>query len=271
MLTATVDTSVLNARLLELQDALVASGGNGDLSQVVADEARLLAWEIARQVGPRSVSSGTKKITRDVKRAYAAENPKFLEGKKRDGEKFDWVVATSEALVGFAKSDVRTGDSSSTLTEQMAADLKQHQGGNIRLGKRGKQQVIRRNKVLISKPSLTGLIKLRSQRIGRLKASFAYTAAQLGQQRIPRWVSVHFDSLRSEGVAIYQGDKLRDPQSPQIVFGSGAYAVGKHATTVAGAVITRAEKMAAKIQDIIHGYSQDWMAGRKIRKGFKRK
>jgi hypothetical protein len=272
---SSIELTMFNARIAELQEALVGAGEDGDLSTSIKGEGRLLAWEISTELGPRKKENGEHKVYLDAKKTFFPEPTKTFPENKRNGKGGDsglsWLYAGPDFIVGVPQENFQMGISESAMRDQHKS-LAEKVSGKAwsKIGKRGKQSVMKLNRIIVKREAFNRFIKSKQTRVGRMRATFAYAAYMLGQTRIPAWVSRHFDKVSADGRAIYDQSKLNDKVSPSLTFGSGAPGIENFEPMIESAVETRLHKLTAKIQDIIHGYSKDWMAGRKITKKAKR-
>lgn len=261
---------MLNGRITELMEALEGAGQPGDLATLMKEEGGRLALECAQQVGPATRADASDKVYQDAKKTYAPEPRKVFPSNKQNGRGGDsgltWLYGGPDFLVGIPPENLQPSLSESGMRQNLAENKKATIGNAwARIGKRGAQVIQKWNRIVIKRATFNAYVAGKQKRIGRLKAIFAYTAQMLGQTRIPKWVSVHFDQLQGEGKIIFDVTKLTDRQAPEISFGGSAPGlITNFEDKIAGAVETRSHKVFARTQDIIHGYAADWMAGRRI-------
>ena len=267
---ADINLTGLNQLIFELNDVLLgAGGGDGDLAKTIHGEARLLAWEISKALGPAVKSMGEDNVLRDAKKTFAPGPVEVFEMSKRNGRGGDsgltWLYAGPDFLVGVPPENLQLGLSAPAMRRQHQ-DLKTKINGNAwaRIGKRGKQVIQKWNRIIVKRAAFDSFVRAKNARVGRLRATFAYAAHMLGQKRIPSWISRHFNQVAAEGRAIYDQSKLNDRVAPSLQFGSAAPGIANYEPIIIDAIETGTYKIAAKIQDIIHGYAEDWKAGRKI-------
>lgn len=269
MITADVDIRGFSRFIEGLQNSLIGTGQDGDLMAVVKSEARQLAMEISREVGPKRKEQVEKTIKRNAKYVFAPGPEVTFEQSKRKSSVFEtgitWLYAGSRFLVG-----VRDGD----LQSQMSLDAMQKSFEEARkanyprgkawtqLGMRGKQHVLRWNRTITTRERFDALLRATSARIGRLRATFAFAAFKLGQTRIPAWVSTHFSAVEAEGTAIFRVAGTGNTFA--IEFGSRAPGVATNPAItkkINHAIENRKHQLLEKTKKVLQGYTYDWNTG----------
>lgn len=260
----------LGEMISALHGALFANGENGDIHRVLKTEAGQLAWRISEQLGPRTKEAATGKITRDVKQ-FLTDRPAYSnldEGQQYSSTAdFTWIEAGPNFLAGINDEDNQTGASGADALAMFRAG--QQLGGRGKayehMGARGKQHVLRLNRTRVSKSALRYVVRSIEQKVGTLRASFAFTAAQLiPSKRIPAWLAKLFPS-RANGRALFNEAGLNHPTEPFIEFGSTAKGVESNpdiAEHIRAAVKNSQYIMAEKLKKVIAGYAYDWNTGR---------
>lgn len=267
--TVMIDLSGLNGQLLALQDALVGAGQDGDLSTVIKGEGRLLAMEVSTQLGPKEKARGEAKVYQAVKQTFAPGPETVFEASKRNGRGGDsgltWLYAGPDFLVGVPMENLQPGLSATQAREQQRG-LNQKVSGNAwtKIGRRGKQAVMKWNRIILNRAAFDRLVRDKNTRVGRMRATFAYAAHLLGQSRIPGWISRHFDKVAADGAALYDATKLNDRTAPALAFGSRVPGIENFQEQIDRAVDNRFAKLTVRIAGLIQNYSADWKAGRKI-------
>lgn len=264
-----VDLSGMNFLLRGIQDALIGSGESGDARELVRQEARLLSWECSRQLSPRNQAAAKKKISRDLKSVFTALPANGFDGAQAGGEHGTrWLYAGPNYLVGVKLEDYQPEADLSTMEgiyNSQGRGRSSRGNRSISAGTRGRQKVTLINRVAVKKSRLNALLRKLSGRIGRLRATFAFTAHMLGQKKVPKWISRHFDSVAADGKAVFDDSALRDPLHPSIVFGSRAPGIENFEDKIAHAVQVREKKLAARLRLILNGYAKDHREGRHVR------
>jgi len=266
---AVIDLSGLNGQLQDLQDALIGAGQDGDLVTIVKDEGRLLAWEISKQLGPQEKSRGEAKVYQDAKRTYAPGPLQAFPQSKRNGAGGDsglsWLYAGPEFLVGAEQENIQPNLTATAMRQAQAANKARIKGKAwLDIGRRGKQAVLKWNRIIVTRGAFDSFVRSKNARVGRMRATFAYAAHMLGQGRIPGWISRHFQKVATDGRAIYDASKLQNKVAPSLQFGSGAPGIDNFTEMIENGVERRTHLLSAKIGAIIASYSADWKAGRKV-------
>jgi hypothetical protein len=262
-----IDLRGLENLMAGLRDALIASGQGGDASQVTGDEARRLAMDIANDLLTKNKANAEKKIRRDVGAFLSEPWDENIEEENRGDGTMVWLVAGPRFLYGVAPVDY---DLHGAGTEAAMQAFRQERSGGIKrskhmikLGTRGRQTVYRKDRIIVPKSSFRGVVKNISAHLGRLAASFAQTASNLGQGEIKQAISKHFPSPKN----IHQ-DRLSDSASPSITFGSRSPGVTKPFVqqVVSRRVQIRKAKIRARIKLILRGYASDARRGQRPRR-----
>jgi hypothetical protein len=266
-----VDVSGLGFLMNGINHALIGTGGDGDLSKLTKDETRLLAVEIAGQVGPRTQAVGEKKIKRDVAHflTTAFEN---IEGEHRRGDGVTWITAGPHFLTGVRTEDY-FGDQvdpdmirGKTVTSEYQSRVHESRPRYVELGTRGSQHVRLLDRMVVSQSGKAAILARLYSHVGRMKASFMATAIALGHTTCPQWIRRHIPSPKS----ILDQSQMTHVASPSITFGSTSRGVGNFKPNVKRAVKNRAAKMKVKLRNILFGISNDVHAKRVPRSHFRK-
>lgn len=252
--TVTIDTTGLNQLLNVLHDSMIAYGDKGSFRDLMRDQAGLLAKDISIRLGPKTQAKGVATLGKEVGKAFAEITvPVFPVAQRGNGKgPLEFLFATKKKvnyLVGV--------DGASTITAGMDAAALSRQSRRNRgvkwqaVGRRGKQFVVKLNRYLVQRGRRAQLVNLLKNRVGRMRATFAYAAHALGRTDTPGWVSRHFSTVRSEGRAIFDMGKLKDKNDPQIVFGSTAPGIQNFAEMIETSVAARSRKIADRTAAII--------------------
>lgn len=252
-----------------LQNALVGTGQDGDLSLVAKAEVRQLSMGISHALGPRSKAAGEKKLASDIRKEFAPGPEQLFAAGKRKSRVFEtditWLYAGPTFLVGVRDEDFRPQMSPDEMRKQFT---RQRRGGFPRgngwqlLGMRGKQHVQRRNRTLVSRERFAAFTQAMGGRIGRLRAMFALTAFKLGQKRIPQWIHDQFQKVEADSTSIF-----RIPGSGAnlaIEFGARAPGVASNPhiqKAIHGVLENRRHKLKEKLEKVMQGYTYDWNTG----------
>ena len=273
MLAADVDIRGFSRFVEGLQHALIGTGQTGDLMAVVKSEVRQLAWEISRQIGYRDLESGKKGIASDVGKVFRPGpfNSFLLDSSRQSkAQPYRILTATSRYLVVVNEEDASQPELGAEFM-QRALRANQKAGyprGNAwtNLGRvRGnpKQHVMYLNRILVTRERYAALVDRLGKRLGRLQATFAYAAAQLGFTKVPAWISKHFASVKADGAAVFRF-RMEGQGVSAIEFGSRARGVTSNAHIVEKihkSVERRKAIALDKIRKILSGYKYNWETG----------
>jgi hypothetical protein len=291
VITASFDLSGVNALTRGIQQALIGMGHEGDATVLVTQSAKLLSWECSRQLGPKTEGKGKSKIARDLMKVFhPMVNSKtgsawdiFDDPKDGGNNGTTWLYAGPTYLVGVKNEDYFPDAEESALeaiynregrggsTRGVAwKDQGVRRDGFIFKGKyrasHGRQHVFLLDRIAVKKTPFNALLKKLAGRVGRMRATFAYCAAQFGMTGIPQWISKQFDSVAADGRAIFDKSALEDPVRPTIVFGSRAPGISKFKEKIDAAIKRREKQMATHLRLILNGYVQDANAHRPIKR-----
>lgn len=271
---ASVDIRGYTRFVEALQNALIGSGQDGDMKAVVRSEVRMLSMELASKVGYKTKESGRKAIEKDVRRVIApGPEVAFVASKRKPAvleTGITWLYAGPSYLVGVRDEDLQLQmpmDAMKTaLNTARAAGFPRGKGWSL-LSNRGKQHVMMRNRIITTRARFDALVDSVAGRAGVLKAKFALAAKKLGQNRIPSWVSTHFDKVEQDGTAIFRF--VGTGETFAIEFGARAPGVlsNNHIQSIIhSAIHTRRHKLNEKISKVLQGYTYDWNNGHVFKK-----
>ncbi len=266
-----IDISGLEFMINGLQNALIGTGG--DASEIVKDESKLLAKEISNRVGPLDREKTRARIRKSVESKFLAlgsdENSQFDAKGGNGNETIKWYRCDSKFLYGAARdSDMRKASGETLANLYYASKTIQ---GRKRIvvdfnPARPNQKIAITSKIITNKSARNRAVAIVQQAIGKLKASWLATAKSLDSSIVgPQWIERHIKGDRTSK-SITDKTSLQNPQSPAVTFGSRAIGVGKFSRLVAFAVKVRTQKVAARIDLVLSGYSKDAAAGIKIRR-----
>jgi hypothetical protein len=197
------------------------------------------------------------------------ENQSF--SKKSDWE---WLSAGPVFLLGIDQDDLQIGLSGSDALAVLRYEQKSLPQ-NVRLprgqtyldiGMRGRQRVMKLNRIKITPAAFSGMVRAISKRVGILKASFAWSAQKLLRhvKAPPKWVLPNMAN-QAQGRAIFNDAGLDDQTSPWIEFGSRAPGVTSNpyiSGKIHNSIERRKHIMLATMNKIVSGYTYDWNTGR---------
>lgn len=276
-----VDLKGLNEFQSQLFGALLGQGraGNGDAQRFLKIETGQLAKEIAMQMGPKSLSKGEKKIKVETNRTFFTLEPQveLFTGSRAGGGDLQWLFAykyekvNGSGLVGVHRENMMPQLSVEDAKSIMRSYNKKQTKWD-RIGTRGKgdkHQGVYEILRIVTRPSvILGVVKGIKEKLGQMKASFAFTANELGSWNSPpAWVSKHFGGYVN-GKAVLNRSQETNTFNPFIEFGSRAKGVvsnDKINAAIVRAYQARCRISIKKLKKIIDGFTYDWNTGRVFR------
>lgn len=252
-----VETQRLNATLEGLHDALIGSGKPGDAREVVADESRRLAEQIARFMPPQTRAIGEKSVEREVKSLFSAADPEMID--------------TIGSMFGIKNVEAHITSRQTGEPLRIQWDEIDPEGARMKerhYQERGKSRLLRikerkpdgkswKARVVVPHKARADYVKEMQSRVGRLKASFAEVARQLGTTRIGGWIARHIPTPKS----IFNGAGLANLSKPSVTFGSTARGVSRFTDFIRSAMRARSSAISRRIKLITSGYAKDVARG----------
>lgn len=262
---ATIDLSGFNQLLTKLDGVFVAYGDETIFPKTIKHQAGLLAMEVSKQLGPKTKERGDKKIEFEQQQTYAEVTPTKFEG-SRKGIKgpLQWMfgVKKLDYLVGIEPKNDLAGFNTQDLMRGKKAD----RGVKwMEVGLLGKQRLMRLNRGIVDRGMIKKIVALKSKRVGRMRATFAYAAKMCGISKVQGWVSRHFDDVSSDGAAIFDQSNLNRKPNPEIAFGGRAPGLHQFAPMIEKAVKVRSAKLADRIALIVREISKRGRTGKNVR------
>lgn len=247
-----------------------------DLAEVVdqdsrdftRDETARLAEECARQLSLRSTGQKAR-LKKDIRSVFAPL-PKnaFREQHKIDGHGMKWLSSGPEYLIGVKPLRYHVEDTvddmlhlfwktKGRLPENRIKELGDRKTGRWNFKNRSarRQHVFELQRLVVRRATYRQFVTNLKARLGRLEASFAWTAEVLrsGSAKVSARIRRHFPSQTN----ITNTDRLLATDSPVIQFGSFAPGITNFTEYIDRAVLIRSEKMARRWKLIVSGYSRD--------------
>lgn len=271
----TVDLTGLNHTMAELTAVLGL-----DMKEVVRVQAAALAAQIADGLGPKTEAKGKARVKRGIKRSFFPLNSGIKPWMGTGAGKGDihWLFATKgkktpyPALVGADAKDVRL-DLTATAMRKMRSDRATAAWQNLgevsgsiykHYAKFNKtQHAMKIDRVIVTAEAFKTFLAGAQKRIGQLKASFSYTADNLGRKEKRGWVSAHFPN-KAGGKAVFNNAPLQHPTQPFIEFGSRAKGVESSPEiqkVIHGSIGKRANMMAKTMEKVWSGYAYNLKTG----------
>ena len=244
--------------------------------KICKSEARQLAVQISHNVGYKTIARAGKSITSETGKVFRAGPEAAFTGNQAASKQypgFVWLSATSQHLVGAKEEDIQLRLGPEFMQRIFrAAQAAKYPRGNawITLGqirRNPKQHAMQLNRVITTRQRLDALIARLVSRAGRLAATFAYAAKQLGYNGTPGWIAKHFPAVKADGGAIFRYN-ISGKEVVAIEFGSRAPGVVSNAHIQKGirnAVEKRKHMILKKVQNVLSGYTYDWNTGQSFK------
>jgi len=196
---------------------------------------------------------------------------------------FTWLTAgrkNGSFLLGINNEDLQTRAGSDEVmkfyrtgqTGRDRGDAYQrlgYRGTSKKNGGKGRQSVLRLNRIKVSKSSFNAVRRMIQEKFGQAKASFARTASiLLPAKPIPGWIRKQFDAVVANGKTIFDDSQLAHPTNPSITFGSRAKGVQSNpgmARIINSAVEHRKYIITSTINKVFSDYTYNWKTGQVFR------
>lgn len=260
-----IDTKQLDARLIELADALGTSGKPADLSDIVRDEVRRAVIEIVRLLPPQTQQIGENAVRRDINSTFSGASTGMI-----DSVGSECGVANIDTYRTVAKKPLHIIWKRLDMEGQKMKAA--HYGSLDRRGHAPKRIKSRdgewRARNVVPNEAKEAYLKQALTRVGRLKASAAATAVALGVTQVSRFIRRHIQGGNPK--AITHIDGLMNGSNPSATFGSMAIGVSRFESIWRSAVRIRSEAIAKRIKLIVSGYNRDLSRHMKIQAREKR-
>jgi hypothetical protein len=256
-----IDIDGVGSLIKGIHNALIGTGGNGDLTKVVRDETRLLAQEIGKPPTNSAQKVLEKRIRGDIGKVFMQKPAKPFTRKQAGSGDVQWLYAGPGFLVGCPQDRMLAGKVSLAggegkrlfyIARNRLPSQRFEDKGQI---DRGTQHAMFVNRFVVAKGAMKSLFRAIKPNAGKRDASFAETAQKLGGSSLPAKTSAHFPT----GKNITKANS--DPTNPEIIFGSVAKGIAGLAAKVKKSIQIRERKMAYKLQQILSGYANDSKTG----------
>ena len=242
---ATLDHSVLDARLSELAVVLFGRGsGEGEVQMALKAETGQLAGRIGDVIGPRTKSTASKQASRAVKSAVAIlpdGGNLHMPGVKYPD--WTWLDASPRALVGIRNDDYQVSLSGQAAMAFFRGEQKKPSRGPVykEIGKRGKQHVMQVNRGAISPGAARAIQSDILQKMGELGAAFYNVKVKyVPRGKVPSFMASKMPQAEAAGKSRVTESGMSTPE-PAIEF------------TVNGKGLESNPRLEAKIQFAING------------------
>lgn len=290
--TATYDFSNLKEKFGMMQFALAGDGANeGQLQSMLRVETGQLFGAIGDAVGPATREKALKRVEWDVKK-HLTIAPEYINSKFNDGRvqesaayaDFTWLTAgngkNGKFLLGINNEDLQTSASGSQAMAFLRAGQKAQDRGDayIRLGQRGQSKknggsgrinILRLNRVKVSKAAYRSVMQTLDKTTGELRAAFYRIAKNYAPKiRVPGWLSKKFAQVEQNGKSAFN-DTLTPGNATGFIEGiiraPGVTSNPALAAKIQNASQNRAEVIFAKFKKIISGMKYNFETGQVYR------
>ena len=252
-----VDSSVLSARLLDLQAALIGIGKTGDLGTILEDESRKFCEGMVRLNPPHTKAQGENAIAADLRKVFTPIADDFLQetGSKHGSFNVDaWITSSVTKKPLHLKWDRidPTGDG----MEAWHIKNRNYRGRTLQRQKRGVEEWYSPY-VVSNKDYLNYYTKVKS-RVGYRKALWGRPLVRNLKGKVRSWVARHFGYAKGDAnVKIYG-------ENPTIEIRVSGKGLSEQERIVRDQFRFRTNAIGRRIKGILSGYSADWKAGLKI-------
>jgi hypothetical protein len=271
---AEYDFSQLTKNVSGLTGALLGRGAQpGDLQKVLTTELGQLAGRCGDAVGPKTQAKAMKAIDRDIK-SQLTILPRYSnldeDQQYSSTADFTWLSAGPNFLLGINDEDNQPGMSGADALKVLRAGQKSIPRGNAyqALGQRGKQYVLRLNRVRVSAASMNYVRATLREKTGQLRAAFYRVAVKyVPTKHVPDWIARKFSVVEANGKSSDRESGMGTPEA-FIEFTVRAPGVASNVNITAkisGAVQKTNYIVREKLAKILRGYKYDWETGKVFR------
>lgn len=194
-----IDLTLMNTRMNRYVTELGMKA-----SDVTKQQAGLLLRDIVNHSGPVNLAKSQKQAVEFSKNVFNQVRPAqfaFKRPQQGTGE-MRWLAAGPQFLLGTDAANFQPEMSVEQAANIYFEKTKANKFGPsyVRAGRRGKQHVMKLNRIVIRRGTLRSLQKIITEGFGKLKASFAVGWDELGVKgRLPAWVKRHIQKSKSNG------------------------------------------------------------------------
>lgn len=203
-ITATMDTTKLAQSASAMVGFLVGRGATeGQVQQALRTETGQLAGRMGDAAGPKTAAAADKKVTREMKQHLAfLPMGMNLNQESESYSEFTWLYASPGSLVGINDEDNQIAASGEDALRYLRAGQKAMPRGKTYegLGQRGRQHIVRLNRVLVTKSAFNQARKLIAQKTGQLRAAcYAVAKKYVPNKRVPQWIAAKIPAAEIAG------------------------------------------------------------------------
>lgn len=263
MTSVTIDDTRLNAAMDGLYNALVGDGK--DVTNLLVSEHRKLARTIANFTPPSPPVSGSRQrgeeaVKADLYSLISEATPELLD-----------KVSASYGVKDISGTYVTTKDIGRTelVWDNIVRDVSQlpeihntYRDTKGRVPRRKSVQGQWRARVIVPIGMREEYVRQVQAHVGRWKAKWAVSAFLLGDTKWPKWISQHFDYVKSH---VTFEPHLGGDTSQWITFGGRGPNFRANVHHIQGAVKLRVRAIRDRIKIIISGYAKDVAQGVRAR------
>lgn len=262
MITSQVDNRILIERLSLMAGTLFGRGASdGEVQIALKAETGQLAGRFGDAIGPATKDKASKQVESEIKQQLTIlprySNADFPMESETYAD-FTWLYASPQALVGINDEDNQLKASGEEALKMLRAGQKSTPRGKawVDIGKRGKQHIMRLNRVRISAQAFNYVRRSIMGKMGMLRAA-AYSIAvrYVPSKRIPAWVADKIPAAETSGKSRVNEINM-GTSSPVIeftIFGKGLESNPRLVSKLQGAMTGTAESMRAKLQKLSRG------------------
>ncbi len=255
-----VDTSRLNAVLVDLREALIGQGQ--DISTILVDEQRLLTRTIVNFTPPipakQARQRGELAVQKDL---YSLINEADARTIDRIGSKYGLKdIDTWRTTPGGRQHIIweNLNPNGSNLADLHNSYRYPGTGRPKRM--KGLSPTEWHARIVVEKGVRQSYVDKVKSHVGRWKAKWAYAAAQLGDNKYPQWITRHFGYVASH--SFFQADLASE--TPFILFGGRGPNFSQDKAKIQGAVAFRVRTILKRIQIVVSRYAKNVADGVRI-------
>ena len=263
-----VDSSKLNAKILELHDALIGSGSMGDAATIFQDESRLFLEGVIRLTPPTrrkgfgAKQAGEAAIKKDMAKIFTGVHEDMLDDLAIAHGTNNLDVWLTSA--GGEKRHIQWQrlDPSGTGMKEFHKKNRNTRGRTFSLkknGQRGRGDAWFAPYV-VTHGDLVDYTANIMARLGRRKAAWGVSLHSVGG-KAQAWVSKHLGGARGR-----VQNELLNPNNPSVRMTNFAPGILDDGRVVSDQVRIRNEAITRKIKGVLSSYSSEWKQGIKISK-----
>lgn len=267
-----MEINVLQHKSADLIEALIGQGASGgDILAATRTEMGQMMGRVGDAVGPRTKDAQNKKIEREVKRQLTIlpQRSNLDEMESEKYAEFTWLYAAPTVLFGINDEDKQRGASTEAAFQMFRAGQHGRDRGDayVPLGRRGKQKVMRLNRVQVSKAAFKGVVDILRNKQGQLRAAcYRIAAHYVPTKRVPAWLRDKFATVEANGKSQIQ-ETILDAHGniTAIIKSPGVQSNDRLVEKFRGAIKKSQYILEEKTRKILRGYKYAWETGQVFR------